>query len=210
MKGLLLISSGIDSPVAGYIMIKRGVEIIAVHFNNLKEEDDKSLRTTKRLVKKLSQIANKRIKLYIIQNHRNQRVIMDNTNRRFQCVLCKRLMYRMAERIAKKEKCDFLITGENLGQVASQTLDNLKVLDDATDMIVLRPLLCNDKNDTIKIAKQIGTYDISIEHKDTCAFVPKRPLTKAKLEKVKVQEEKLDIQKIVDDSIKNAESVLIS
>ena len=119
-------------------------------------------------------------------------------------------MYRIAEKIAQKEKCDFLITGENLGQVASQTLDNLKVLDDATKMIVLRPLLCNDKNDTIKIAKQIGTYDISIEHKDGCPFVPRKPLTKAKLEKVKAQEEKLNIQKMVDDSIKNAETALIS
>ena len=209
MRGLLLISSGIDSPVAGYLMIKKGVEIIAVHFNNLKEEDDKSLRTTKRLVKKLSQIANKRIKLYIIQNHKNQRQIMDNTNRRFQCVLCKRLMYRIAERIAKKEKCDFLITGENLGQVASQTLDNLRVLDYATKMIVLRPLLCNDKNDTIKIARQIGTYEISIEHRDTCAFVPKRPLTKAKLERVRMQEERLNIQRMIDDSIRNAEKIRV-
>ncbi len=209
MKGLLLISSGIDSPVAGYIMTRKGVEIVGIHFNNMREKESQSLKTTKKLIKKLSQIINKKIKLYIIQNYGNQELMINSTNRRFQCVLCKRLMYRIADRIAKKEKCDFLITGENLGQVASQTLDNLKVLDDATEMIVLRPLLCNDKNDTIKIARQIGTYDISIEHKDTCAFVPKRPLTKAKLEKVKVQEEKLNIQKIVDDSIKNAESVLI-
>jgi len=209
MKALLLISSGIDSPVAGHLMIKRGVEIIAIHFNNLKEEDDKSLRTTKRLVKKLSLITNKKIKLYIIHNYENQKQIMEHTNRRFQCVICKRLMYRIAERIAEKEKCEYLITGENLGQVASQTLDNLRVLDDATEMIVLRPLLCNEKNDTIKIARQIGTYDISIEHKEACPFVPKRPLTKAKLEKVRMQEEKLNIQRIVDDSIKNAKAVAI-
>ena len=112
-------------------------------------------------------------------------------------------MYRIAEKIAIKYGYDFLVTGENLGQVGSQTLHNLKATDDAIKMKVLRPILCNDKIDTIKIAREIETYELS-KGPEICAVLgPKHPITKAKLEKVYKEEERIDVDKIVDECVRN-------
>lgn len=204
LKGLLLASGGIDSPVAGYLMKKRDVEVIAIHFDNYPYACKKSLEKAERLAKKLGIR-----KLYIVPFGKYVQKELITLYRRYQCVLCRRMMFRVAEQIAKKERCDFLITGENLGQVASQTLDNLTTAMQAVKMTIVRPLLCNDKNETMKIAREIGTYDISIEPGSCCSLVPQKPHTRANPEKIVFEEKRLDIKDIVSSAIRNTEVKLI-
>ncbi len=204
-KGVLLLSSGIDSPVAGNIMLKQGIDIIALHFHNLEEaegaKENSSIETSKKLAKRLSELSGKEIPLLVIENFGNEKRIHENTNHRFQCLLCKRMMYRLAERVAKTEGCDFIITGENLGQVASQTLENIAVLNESITIPVLRPLLSYDKNETIKLAEEIGTYNLSAKA-GKCPFVPSSPLTKADIKEVRFEESRLDIDNMAEASLK--------
>ena len=185
MKAVILLSPGIDSPVAAYLMKEKGISLIGLNFfmDNHKAVD--------KIAKKLG-ISN----IHHISHKEILSEIKNNTNPKYTCLLCKRIMYRIAEALAKKEKADFIVTGENLGQVASQTLDNLYVLDESIKTNVLRPLLCFDKNETIKIAKEIKTYELSENKK--CLFVPRHPATKAKLEIVEKEESKLDLNKILN------------
>jgi thiamine biosynthesis protein ThiI len=197
-KGLLLLSSGIDSPVAGYLMMKKDVEIICLHFDNQPLVNDKPLQKVKSLLARMSELAGKKIKIYVAPHGPSQVEIIKKADRRFQCVLCRRLMFKVAERIARKENCDFIITGENLSQVASQTLKNLTVADKAVKMMILRPLLTFDKQETIDLAKEIGTFDISIEAGMCCSAVPPNPATRAKLEIIEEQEKRVGMDKLVD------------
>ena len=201
-KALLLASGGIDSPVAGYIMKKQGLDVIAIHFDNRPLIDYKPLEKTKRLLKKIGVK-----KLYVVKHGNSQLEIIKGCFRRYQCVICRRLMFRIAEKIAKKEKCDFLMTGESIGQVASQTLDNLTLAAKAVKIPILRPLLCNDKQETVDLAKKIGTYDISIEPGTCCKAVPKHPITKGKEEKLKREEARINIKELVDEAVKKAEII---
>jgi thiamine biosynthesis protein ThiI len=204
MKGLLLLSAGIDSPVAGYLMLNQNIDIIALHLHNSPAENSFSIELSKRIVAHLSKHTGRTIPLYSAENHANEKAIWENANRRYQCLICKRLMYRLAERLAKLNGCDFIVTGENLGQVASQTLDNMVVLSDSITIPILRPLLCNDKNDTIRIAEEIGTYNLSKEQSiKKCPFVPNSPATKAKLEEIQYQESRLNIPQMVEDTLKS-------
>ena len=198
MKAILLLSGGIDSPVAGYLMKQRGVELIGLHLITQKTHDKK----IEELAKKISIT-----KLFIINISELQKTYMLTCNTRFQCLFCKRTMLRLAEQLAKKEKADFIVTGESLGQVASQTLTNLTVLDKAVKMTIARPLLSFDKEETIKIARDIGTYDISTQKEPPCAFLPTNPSTRAKLEKVEIEEQKLDISSMLNNALDDAEMI---
>ncbi len=204
MKGIVLLSGGIDSPVAAKLMSNRGVEIIAVHFDN-QQYTDEAAREKIILLCKKSGIK----KIYIIKHGANQKEFMEKCNRRYQCLFCKRMMLRISEKIAQKERADFLITGENLGQVASQTLDNMKITDSAVKIKILRPLLCFDKNEIINIAKKIGTYEISITKSVGCLAVPDNPITKGKFEIMKKEEKKINIDVLVENSIKTAKLIEI-
>lgn len=183
MKGVVLISDGIDSPVAAYMMKNRGMKLIFLHMIN--EKNRKSVENVKQLIKKISPDS----KFLTKKHYDTQEKIKKNCNTRYQCVLCKRAMLRAAEIVALKEKAKFIVVGDNLGQVASQTLDNLFVLDNATMLPVLRPLLGFDKNEIVAIARRIGTYEISTRNTSACMFLPKKPVTKARLQRV-IQEEK--------------------
>ena len=205
MKGVALFSSGIDSAVAVYLMMKKEVDAVLVHC----EMHDKNTEKAKKLAKHLSDIFKKDIKLYLINQSETLKEISKNTNPRFTCNICKRMMYRLAEKIAEKEKADFIITGENLGQVASQTLDNLAANKTAVKMEIVRPLLSWDKQETMNLAKEIGTYEISIEKAPDCPFVPKHPATRAKIEQIENEESKLDINKLVENVLKNAKVINI-
>ncbi len=204
MKALALLSGGIDSPVAMHLMMKRGLDVVAVHFDSNQFSDKKTSEKASLLVKRISEINNKKIKLYFVEHGRNLAEIRNKTNSRFTCVLCKRMMFKIAERLAEKEACQFLVTGESLGQVASQTLDNMIVISQATSMDILRPLLAMDKNETIEIAKEIGTYEISTLPSIACKAVPKYPATKTKIDMVKNEEQKISINKLMEEAIKNA------
>jgi len=180
MKGVLLLSGGIDSPVAGHMMIKQGLDLIYLH---MKDGDANNVR-------KLVKILDKDAKLITFDHTKTQEDIKKNCNRRYQCVLCKRAMYKTAQMIAMQTGAACIVTGENLGQVASQTLDNMKILDQAVGIPVLRPLLGLDKNDIIDIAKETGTYEISSKGSGACRFLPRKPVTKAKLDIVLAEEKK--------------------
>ncbi len=200
-KGVLLLSSGIDSPVAGHLMLKKGVELVCLHFSVGKKSDE----TTKKLIKKLREHSQKPIKAYFVPHTDSLKAIREKADSRYTCVLCKRLMLKTAERVAEKEQCGFLITGESLGQVASQTIKNMVNLDTSVKTMILRPLLCNDKEETVKIAKEIGTFGISSEDTGSCFAVPPNPITKSRIEKVKEEEEKINVDKMIEKALSEAE-----
>jgi len=178
--GVLLLSDGIDIPVAGYLMKKQGMELILLSFLNNRSQ------ATRNKVEKIAKIVGG--KLVLVDNVETQEKISSSCRTRYQCVLCKRAMYRKANEVAKEYKAQFLVTGESLGQVASQTIENLSVLDKASGLPVLRPLIGFDKQQIIEIAKKIGTFDTSIMKSPACAYAPKRPVTKAKLSEVEKEE----------------------
>ena len=194
-RGLLLISGGIDSPVAGYLMQKKGVGMSAIHFS----KGGVGLEKTRELVKMLA--AGHPMKLYVADHKHFMEEIVQHCDRRFTCVLCKRMMFRVAEKIAQREKYDFLITGCNLGQVASQTLDNIGVTSSAVKMIIIRPLLCYDKQETMDLAKKLGTYETSIIKAPDCCYVPMHPATKARLDLVEQEEARIDVNKLVEEAV---------
>lgn len=196
MKALLLLSGGIDSPVAGYLIQKEGNEVIALHFYNQHLSD---INTVEKCQKICSLLGIK--KLFLIPFDEEQTEIANKCRHRLYFVLQRRLMLRIAERIAEKENCDFLVTGENLGQVASQTLSNMINITKAVKIPVLRPILCHDKNETIKIAKAIGTYQISKGPEICCLLGPKHPVTRSKVEIIEEEEKKLDINFLIKESL---------
>ena len=201
-KGLLLLSGGFDSPVAGHMMQKQGVEVLAVHFSSKLVTDVESEKKSK----KLSKILGIK-KLFVVDISEALLRFSKECEHKFYFVLMKRLMYRVAERIAESEGCGFLITGENLAQVSSQTLQNLSVLDKAAGMVVMRPLLGFDKDEIIQAAKKIGTYQTSCGPEHCDALGPAHPSTKAKEYFVLKEEGKMDLEKIVEAYSKKAVQV---
>ncbi len=200
-KALTLISSGIDSPVATWMMIQKGVEVIGVHFSN----EPLAFASPREMAIKLSKKLGVK-KMFIVKHGSLVQVeLMRNCENKARCVLCRRMMFRISEKIAEQEGCDFLLTGENLGQVASQTLENMVVTDSVIKMPILRPLLCNDKQETIDLAKEIGTYEMSIEAASCCNAVPKSPLTKSLRWKMEAEEKKIDVDKIVQEAVDTAD-----
>lgn len=192
MKGLLLISGGFDSPVAGYLMQQKGVEINAIHFSYEPFTDN----GPEIKARKASEILG--FKSFLVINiSKDCEKIAKECNHKLYFVLTKRLMLKKAEEIAKKENYDFLITGENLAQVSSQTLSNLRSITDAVKIQVLRPLLTFDKLEIINLAMKIGTYEVS-KGPEVCDILgPKHPATKSDLEEIKLEEEKIKIFKLV-------------
>ncbi|MFH0979015.1 MAG: hypothetical protein V1837_06985 [Candidatus Woesearchaeota archaeon] len=201
MKGLLLISGGIDSPVAGYKMLKLGCELSVVHFCNADTIDGRALRLTTLLAENFGRLC-----FFSVPHRLAQESFAHHCNRRFQCLLCKRMMYMVSERLALKHGMEFLLTGENLGQVASQTLENMSVIDSAVKIPVLRPLLCAEKAETINLAKSIGTFQISSLAAESCPFVPRHPLTKARLDQLLNEEKRVDVQSIIEQLIKGTKT----
>lgn len=196
-KAILLVSGGIDSPVAGYLLKEKGFEVIALHLSNNVNKDEEN--KVKKLLKKTG------IKKLYTANASIYQKEFSKTEPRFRCILCKRMMFRLAQKIAEKENTKFIITGENLGQVASQTLDNLAVNDSVIDhekFFILRPILCHDKNDTVKIARKIGTFDISIEKTPSCPWLPSNPATKSTNQQLEKEEAKIDVDALLEETMK--------
>ena len=210
MKLVTLISGGIDSPVATHLMLDKGCGMIAVHMDNKPYTDEKTSEKVKTLLKTIAKNHNTKIKLYIAKHGPTQKEIIKKCDKKLTCILCKRFMYRVAEDIAKKEKAEGIITGESMGQVASQTLDNLYIEDSAVSTRILRPLISLDKQEIIEIAKKTGTYETSILPSQCCSLVPKFPETHGKQEELKKAEEKLDVEALVKKSVESAEILEIS
>jgi thiamine biosynthesis protein ThiI len=204
MKLVSLISGGIDSPVATYLMLNKNVKIIAVHMDNRPFTDEKQVNKAIMIVNHLEKITARNIKMYIVPHGHNQLTFARECKRNLGCVLCRRMMYRISERIANTENAIALVTGESLGQVASQTLRNIRVESQSVKIPIVRPLIGFDKIEIEKLAKDIGTYEISTMPGLCCTIVPRKPVTRANLSKVLAEENKLDIKSLIEKSMKNA------
>jgi tRNA uracil 4-sulfurtransferase len=200
-----LISGGIDSPVASYRMMQRGCRVIFVHFHSAPYQDNMSQEKVRQLLSLLTrhQFLSR---LYLVPFGEIQRQIVAAVARPLRVVLYRRMMLRIAEAIARKEKAKALVTGESLGQVASQTLDNMAVIQQATRLPILRPLVGMDKQEIIDQARRIGTFDISsIPDQDCCQlFVPKHPATKARFSEVEQDETKFDVKELIGYGVEKA------
>jgi thiamine biosynthesis protein ThiI len=205
LKVVSLLSGGIDSPVSTHLLLRKGVEVVAVHYDNQPFTDEKMLNKTKELIDRLEELSGKRMKKYIVPHGPSQTVIARSAHRRYQCVLCRRMMFRIGERIAEMEGAEAIATGESLGQVASQTLPNIRTEEQAVNIPVLRPLIGLDKVEIERIAKEIGTYEASIGPGLCCTIVPEKPSTKARIKAVMEEESKIDIEDLVEKALKGAE-----
>ena len=209
-KGMILLSGGIDSPVAAWMMAKRGMMIEAVHFHSYPYTSPRAQEKVEDLAKILSTYVGK-FKMHTINLLPIQEQIVMNCPEEETTILVRRFMMRIAERIAEKTDCMMLITGENLGQVASQTAESLVVTDASVSKPVMRPLIAMDKTEIMDKAKEIGTYEKSIEpYEDCCTvFLPKHPTTKPKLEKILESESKLDCEALIEAAVAAAEVINI-
>ena len=207
-KSLLMLSGGIDSPVAGYLALKRGVDLECLYF----ESPPHTSEMAKNKVIELANIINKysgSIKVNIVPFTKIQETILKNTKEEYIITIMRRMMYRIAEKFAKKKKMQVIFNGESIGQVASQTLSSMNVINNVCNIPVIRPVACMDKLEIIDIAKKIGTYETSIlPYEDCCTvFVPKHPVINPTIEKCELYEANFDYDSLIDDAINNIEVI---
>ena len=207
-KGLILMSGGIDSPVAAFMMAKRGMSIEAVHFHSYPYTSQRAQKKVEDLVKVLAGYMGT-VRMHVINLLPIQEQIVQNCPEDETTLLVRRFMMRIAEQIAVRTNDMMLITGEDLGQVASQTAEALVVTDSVVSMPVMRPLIAMDKVDIMDKAREIGTYDISIQpYEDCCTvFLPKHPVTKPKLARIESSEAALDVKGLVDAAVASEEII---
>lgn len=204
-KALLMLSGGIDSPVAGFEIMKRGVEIEAIHFHSPPYTSEMSLEKVKKLIDIMSEKTGEHIKLHVIPFTDLQTTVHEHVPDNLSMTTTRRIMLTLAERLATEIGAEAIVNGENLGQVASQTLTSMFAINEVTSMPVLRPLLTLEKNQIIKKAVEFETYETSIlPYEDCCTiFKPKAPKTRPNLEKVKQFESKMDITEKFEMALKN-------
>ena len=209
-KGMVLLSGGIDSPVAAWMMAKRGMLVDAVHFHSYPYTSERAQEKVEELAGLVAGYVG-RFNMYVINLLPIQEQIVQNCPEEETTILVRRFMMRIAEKVAQEKGATMLITGENLGQVASQTAEALVVTDASVQMPVMRPLIAMDKVDIMEKAKEIGTYEKSIEpYEDCCTvFLPKHPTTKPKLEKILESESKLDVEGLIAAAVASKETVVI-
>ena len=209
-KGMVLLSGGIDSPVAAWMMAKRGMVIDAVHFHSYPYTSPRAQQKVEELAEIISSYCGK-INMTVINLLPIQEEIVSNCPEDETTILVRRFMMRIAEKIALKQNDLMLITGENLGQVASQTAEALVVTDQSVELPVMRPLIGMDKVEIMDMARRIGTYEKSIEpYEDCCTvFLPKHPVTKPKLERILNSESRLDVDRLVEMAVNSAEKIEI-
>jgi len=192
MKGIVLFSSGIDSPVASYLASEKGLEIIGLNFYSKVLDEE-----YKNKIIELAKIVGIK-KIYFADHNITHEAYTKNCNPRYQCVFCKRIMTRVADKLCDIEKCSFILNGDNIAQVATQTIPNLRVVSFVTDKMILRPILTFDKNEVINIARKIGTYDINLKFKGGCSYLPNNPATTSSIDKIKIEESKIDINALIN------------
>lgn len=207
-KGLLMLSGGIDSPVAGYLSLKRGVDIECLYF----ESPPHTSLEAKNKVIKLASIINEysgNIRVHVVPFTKLQETIYKEVPPNYMITIMRRMMYRIAENYAKKIKCEMIVNGESIGQVASQTITSMSVINSVTSMPVIRPVACMDKLEIIDISNIIGTYETSIlPYEDCCTiFVPKHPIINPKIEKCLEYEKRFDYNTLIEECIDNIEVI---
>ena len=209
-KCLMMLSGGIDSPVATYLLLKRGVDITCIHYASPPYTNSGVIDKLEDILHKLTKYQTK-IKLYIIPFTKIQEKIYEVSPEGYPITIMRRMMYRLADKLAKRLRINCIANGESVGQVASQTIHSLYVINEVTNMPVLRPLCTYDKVDIIKISEKIGTYEISIRPFEDCCtiFAPVKPKTSPKLDECLEIEKKFDFEPMLDEAIKNAELRII-
>lgn len=209
-KGMLMLSGGIDSPVAGYLAMKRGVRLECVYFDSPPHTSKEALNKVLTLAEKLSDYSNY-IKVHIIHFTDIQEAIYKNCPKEYMITIMRRCMYRIAEMLAHRENCKCIVNGESIGQVASQTLTSMNAINEVVKMPVIRPVCCLDKLEIIDIAKKIGTYETSIlPYEDCCTiFVPEHPVINPEKELAREYEEKFDYNTLIKEAIKTKETITL-
>lgn len=210
-RGLLMLSGGIDSPVAGYMTIKRGVELYYLYFESRPHTSIEARNKVITLARKLEKY-NSHGKLFVCNFTKIQETIYKNLDPDYLITIMRRQMYKIAQRIAKRNKCYAIINGESVGQVASQTLKSMIAVNDVTNYPILRPLCSFDKLDIIEISKKIDTYDTSIlPYEDCCTvFVPKHPVINPDLKHIYEEESKVNFDELINEAVKNIEIVSLN
>ena len=209
-RGLLMLSGGIDSPVSGYLAMKRGVLVDCVYFEAIPHTSLEARNKVIELSRKLAKYAPD-IRLHIVNFTPIQEEIYKNCSPSYCITIMRRMMYRIMEKLANKYQAYAIINGESVGQVASQTLTSMRVINEVTCMPVLRPVACFDKLEIIDLAKKIDTYDISIlPYEDCCTvFVPKHPVINPSLEQAKKEEEKFDFLSLIDVAVDSVDTIVV-
>ena len=210
-RAALLLSGGIDSPVAGYCMMKRGVRCCAIHFQSPPYTGELARDKVMQLAKEMAEYSGG-MRVYLVPFTKCQLEIHEKCPEGLGTLITRRLMMRIAQEIAKQNECNALITGESLGQVASQTMESIVCTDAVCEMPVFRPLIGMDKTEIMDIAKRIGTYETSIlPYEDCCTvFTPRHPVTKPKLDTMPKAESKLDVEALVKEAVEGTELVIVS
>ena len=209
-KGLLLLSGGIDSPVAGYLMAKRGLKLEAVHFHSYPYTSEQAKEKVITLAKELCQYCDE-IKLHIVSFTKIQEQIHMNCDAEYMITIMRRIMMRIAQKICEQNDLGAIITGESLGQVASQTMQSINVTNSVVTLPVFRPLIAFDKEDIMDVAKKIGTYETSIlPYEDCCTvFLPKYPVIKPTIKRAIYLEKFLNVDALVNEAIANKEEIVL-
>ncbi len=209
-KSMHMLSGGIDSPVAAYLMMKRGVTIECIHFASPPYTQEAVIYKLIDLLGKLNRYQ-PRIRLHIVPFTKIQEAIYDNAPESYCITLMRRMMYRLASKLARRRNCPVISTGESVGQVASQTLQSMATINEVTSTPVIRPCATMDKLEIIKLSKKIDTYEISIRpYEDCCTiFTPKAPKTAPRLEEAKSYEEKFDYESLINEALGNVEVKII-
>lgn len=209
-KIMHMLSGGIDSPVAAYLLMKRGIKIECIHFASPPYTNVGVIEKLKDLLSQLNKYQPE-IRLNIIPFTKLQEEIYKNCDESYAITIMRRMMFRLADRLAKRRRCLAISSGESVGQVASQTLDSMNVINSVTNLPVLRPVVCYDKTEIIELARKIDTFDISIRPFEDCCtiFAPKSPKTKPAMDKCLEFEEKFDYESLIEEAIKNVETIYI-
>ena len=209
-RAALLLSGGIDSPVAGWMMAKRGLELVGIHFFSYPYTSERAKEKVLELGRKLTAWCG-RMSVMVVPFTKIQEEIRDKCHEELFTLIMRRFMMRISQRVADQVKAKALVTGENLGQVASQTMEALRVTEDVVDLPVLRPLIGMDKEEIVRLSRKIGTFDTSIlPYEDCCTvFTPRHPRTKPNLDEVREAEAVLDIEGLIDRAMTNREFVRI-
>lgn len=209
-KGLLMLSGGIDSPVAGYLALKRGVRIEGVYFESPPHTSEAAKNKVRELAKILTNYSGY-IKLHVVNFTNIQESIYKNIPHEYLITIMRRMMYRISERIARKNNCKVIINGESIGQVASQTLTSMSSINSVTNMPVIRPVACLDKLEIIDIARRINTYETSIlPYEDCCTiFVPDHPVINPTIEKCIEYEKLIDVDSLINEVMNSIETIKI-
>lgn len=207
-KGMLMLSGGIDSPIAGYLAMKRGIRIEGVYFDSPPHTSIDAKNKVLELASILSSYSGY-VKLHVIHFTEIQEAIYRYCPKEYMITIMRRMMYRIAEKLAHKNNCKAIINGESVGQVASQTLTSMAAINEVIKMPVLRPVCCYDKIEIIDLAKRIGTYDVSIRpFQDCCTiFVPEHPVINPEIEKAREYEQAFDFETLINEAVKNDEVI---